>query len=164
MATTLTREQLATDLETIAQAALTVEDLMTSIVGRLQQYLPHYNWVGFYMIEKSAESGVDPVLVLGPYVGAPTTHTRIPLNQGICGAAVTSGNTVVVDDVQSDPRYLACSIETKSEIVVPVRVKGEIVGELDIDSHESAAFSEEDRAFCEYCARLVGEYLESTTG
>jgi L-methionine (R)-S-oxide reductase len=164
MATTVTREQLATDLQTMAQSALTVEDLMTDIVGRLQQYVPHYNWVGFYMIEKSVKPGVDPVLVLGPYVGAPTSHTRIPLDQGICGAAVTTGDTVVVDDVQSDPRYLACSIETKSEIVVPVRVHGDIVGELDIDSHESAAFTPEDRSFCEFCARLVGEYLERTTG
>lgn len=163
MATTITREQLATDLQTMAQAAPSVEDLMTDIVGRLQQYLPHYNWVGFYMIEKSVLPGVDPVLVLGPYVGASTTHTRIPLNQGICGAAVTTGNTVIVDDVTSDPRYLACSIETKSEIVVPVRVHGDIVGELDIDSHEPAAFGTEDRAFCEFCARLVGEYLERTS-
>lgn len=147
----------------MSQTALTVDDLMTSIVGRLQQYVPHYNWVGFYMVEKSAMPGVDPVLVLGPYVGAPTTHTRIPLNEGICGAAVTTGNTVVVDDVNSDPRYLACSIETKSEIVVPIRVHGEIVGELDIDSHEPAAFTDEDRRFCEYCARLVGEYLERTS-
>ena len=163
MATTQTREQLAADLRVMAQSAPSVEDLMTDIVGRLQQYIPHYNWVGFYMVEKSALPGVDPVLVLGPYVGAPTQHTRIPLNQGICGAAVTSGNTVVVDDVNSDPRYLACSLETKSEIVVPVRVHGEIVGELDIDSHEPSAFGEEDRQFCEQCARLVGEYLERTT-
>ena len=162
MATTATREQLSADLKRLADSALSVEDLMTDIVGRLQQYVPHYNWVGFYMIEKSALPGVDPVLVLGPYVGAPTSHTRIPLNEGICGAAVTSGNTVVVDDVNADPRYLACSLETKSEIVVPIRMRGEIVGELDIDSHEPVAFTEEDRRFCEYCARLVGEYLERT--
>lgn len=163
MDATITREQLASELKTIAPAAPSVEDLMTDIVGRLQQYVPHYNWVGFYMVEKSALPGVDPVLVLGPYVGTPTSHTRIPLDQGICGAAVTTRQTVIVDDVNADPRYLACSLETKSEIVVPVRVKGEIVGELDIDSHELAAFSEEDRRFCEYCARLVSEYLERTT-
>ena len=73
---------------------------------------------GFYKIEKG-DVAEGPVLVLGPYVGAVTPHTRIPLNQGICGAAATTGRTVVVDDVASDPRYLACSIETKSEIVVP---------------------------------------------
>ncbi len=66
------------------------------------------------------------MLVLGPYVGAVTPHKRIPLNQGICGAAVSSGQTVVVDDVNADPRYLACSIETKSEIVAPVTVKGKV--------------------------------------
>jgi GAF domain-containing protein len=163
MATTLTRDQIATELKAMAQAAPSVQDLMTDIVGRLQQYLLHYNWVGFYMVEKSLLPGVDPVLVLGPYVGAPTTHTRIPLHEGICGAAVTSGNTVVVDDVSSDSRYLACSLETKSEIVVPIRVHDEIVGELDIDSHEPAAFGDEDRTFCEFCARLVGEYLERTS-
>ena len=76
---------------------------------------------------------------------------------------MTSGNTVVVDDVNADPRYLACSLETKSEIVVPVRVHDEIVGELDIDSHEPAAFGDDDRRFCEFCARLVGEYLERTS-
>lgn len=163
MATIVTREQLAADLKTMEQVAPGVENLMTDIVGRLQQYRPHYDWVGFYMIEKSAVPGVDSVLALGPYVGTPTSHTRIPLNQGICGAAVTTGNTVVVDDVSSDPRYLACSVETKSEIVVPIRVHGEIVGELDIDSHDPAAFGDEDRYFCEYCAKLVGEYLERTT-
>ena len=163
MTTTLTREQLAAELKVLAQSAPSVEDLMSTIVGRLQQYLPHYNWAGFYIVEKSAMPGVDPVLVLGPYVGAQTPHTRIPLNQGICGAAVSTGNTIVVDDVNSDPRYLACSLETKSEIVVPIRLRGEIVGELDIDSHDLAAFGEEDRRLCELCARLVGEYLERTT-
>ncbi len=160
---TVTHEQLSAELTTLAAASPSVEDLMTTIVGRLQRWMHHYNWVGFYMVEKSLMPGVDPVLVLGPYVGATTPHTRIPLNQGICGAAVTAGNTIVVDDVNSDPRYLACSIETKSEIVVPVRVRGEIVGELDIDSHRPAAFGPEDRALVEHCARLVGEYLERTT-
>ena len=74
-----------------------------------------------------------------------TPHTRIPLNQGICGAAASSGQTVVVDDVAKDPRYLACSLETKSEIVVPVFAQGKVVGELDIDSHFPAAFTREDQ-------------------
>ena len=100
------------------------------------------------------------MLVLGPYVGADTPHKRIPLNQGICGAAASSGQTLVVDDVKSDPRYLACSIETRSEIVVPVIVKGKVVGELDIDSHDAAAFGEEDRKLVEHCANLVGQALE----
>ena len=156
------QQHLAKELTTLAEAAASVEDLMSVIVGRLQERLSYYNWVGFYMIEKG-RLGEEPVLVLGPYVGAVTPHTRIPLNQGICGAAASSGRTVVVDDVNADPRYLACSIETKSEIVAPIVVKGEVVGELDIDSHTPAAFKADDRQLVEHCARLVGLYLERTT-
>ncbi len=159
---TVTQRQLADELTTIAQAAESVDDLMSIIVGRLQERLSHFDWVGFYMIEKG-KIGEEPVLVLGPYVGAITPHTRIPLNQGICGAAASSGQTVVVDDVNADPRYLACSLETRSEIVTPIFVNGNVVGELDIDSHTPAAFGEDDRKLVEHCARLVGSYLEKTT-
>ncbi len=136
---------------------------MTTIVRRLKDRLSKYNWAGFYMIEKDA-SGEPPMLVLGPFVGADTPHKRIPLHQGICGAAASTGETVIVDDVNADPRYLACSIETRSEIVVPVYVHGEVVGELDIDSHTPSAFDEKDRELCELCARLVSEYLERARG
>ena len=149
-------------MQHVADSAPSLDDLMTEIVERLQRHMSKYNWVGFYMIERPSIG--DPVLVLGPYIGAPTTHTRIPLHQGICGAAASSGNTLIVDDVASDPRYLACSIETKSEIVVPVRAHGEVVGELDIDSHSPAAFSSEDRSLCELAAALVGRYMESGRG
>ena len=91
-----------------------------------------------------------------------TPHTRIPLNQGICGAAASSGKTVVVDDVSKDPRYLACSLETKSEIVVPVFVKGHVAGELDIDSHFPAAFGAEDKELVQFCAEVVGKKLEQS--
>ncbi len=156
------QQDLAKELTVLANAAASVEDLMSVIVGRLKERLPHFDWVGFYMIEK-AGIGEDPVLVIGPYVGAITPHTRIPLNQGICGAAASSGRTVIIDDVNADPRYLACSLETKSEIVVPIVVKGEVVGELDVDSHTPAAFTADDRQLLEHCARLVGVYLEKTT-
>jgi len=155
------QEQLAREIDTLANASESVDDLMSVIVGRLQERLSHFNWVGFYMIEKG-RPGEDPMLLLGPYVGAETPHKRIPLNQGICGAAVTHGETLVVDDVNADPRYLACSIETKSEIVVPIFVKGAVVGELDIDSHQPAAFTSDDRKLVEHCATLVGRYLEKT--
>ena len=156
------QQELAKELTKLAEAAESVDDLMSIIVGRLQERLGHYDWVGFYMIEKG-RLGEAPVLVLGPYVGAVTEHKRIPLNQGICGAAASTGHTLVIDDVSKDPRYLACSIETKSEIVAPIRVKGEVVGELDIDSHTPAAFTPDDRQLVEHCARLVGQYLERTT-
>jgi L-methionine (R)-S-oxide reductase len=132
------------------------EFLMRRVCEQLAQ-LPHFNWVGFYML---AQEACKKVLYLGPFVGAPTPHVRIPLHEGICGAAVSQGQTIVVDDVNSDPRYLACSLETKSEIVVPIRVRGEIVGEIDIDSHTHAAFGSEERALVERCAELVGRALE----
>ena len=91
-----------------------------------------------------------------------TPHTRIPLNEGICGAAASTGKTVVVDDVTKDPRYLACSLETKSEIVAPIFVRGNVVGELDIDSHFPAAFALEDQTLVERCAAIVGAKLEKS--
>jgi GAF domain-containing protein len=135
----------------------TADELMKGITLLLNKEMLKYNWVGFYMLEPGAD---PPMLVLGHYQGAMTPHTRIPLNQGICGAAASSGKTVVVDDVNSDPRYLACSLETKSEIVVPVFARGKVAGELDIDSHFPAAFGAEDRALVEYCAELVSKRLE----
>lgn len=153
--------QLAQELDRVAEGARSVEELMSVIVARLMERLPKYDWVGFYMIEKG-RGGAPDMLVLGPYIGAPTPHKRIPLDQGICGAAASSGQTVVVDDVSLDPRYLACSIATKSEIVVPVYAKGRVVGELDIDSHSLAAFDADDRRLVEHCAELVGRQLEKT--
>ena len=153
-------QTLADELTNLANSADNAEHLMTMIVERLQELMPHYNWVGFYMLDE-AGNGAEPMLALGPYVGADTPHKRIPLQQGICGAAVSSAQTVVVDDVNSDPRYLACSLETKSEIVAPVFVKGKVIGELDIDSHQLAAFTADDRQLVEHCASLVGRYLET---
>jgi L-methionine (R)-S-oxide reductase len=152
-------QEVQKDVDQLAASVHSPEELMSSIVKLLHQKMLKYNWVGFYMLERSAR---PPVLVLGPFEGAMTPHTRIPLNQGICGAAASSGKTVVVDDVSADPRYLACSLETKSEIVVPVFVKGRVVGELDIDSHFPAAFSAADRDLVEYCASLVGTHLEQS--
>ena len=87
-----------------------------------------------------------------------------PSSQGICGAAVCLGETVVVDDVHADPRYLSCSLKTKSEIVVPVYARGKVVGEIDIDSHQPAAFTEADRSFLEEVARIVGRFIEEPPG
>ena len=132
------------------------QELLQQLSTAIHATLPKYNWVGFYMLDPADSS----MLVLGPYTGAATPHTRIPVTEGICGAAVAQGETVIVDDVNSDPRYLSCSIETKSEIVAPIWVHGTIVGEIDIDSHTAAAFGIEDRAFVERCAELIGNYLE----
>ena len=153
--------ELTNQLNALAASATSAQQLMEGITKLLHQKMLRYNWVGFYMLEK--DGGAD-VLVLGPFRGAATPHTRIPLNQGICGAAASSGETVVVDDVGSDARYLACSLETKSEIVVPIFAGRRVAGELDIDSHVPAAFGAEDRRLCEHAARLVGRWLEAHAG
>ena len=107
-----------------------------------------------------ADTNDENILVLGPFHGAPTEHVSIPVTEGICGAAVAQGETVIVDDVSTDSRYLACSLETRSEIIVPIRANGKIVGEIDIDSHALNAFSAEDRSFLENCAEVLGQFLE----
>jgi L-methionine (R)-S-oxide reductase len=151
-------EEVRNELTEVAERSRSAAELMQSVVKLLHDRMLKYNWVGFYLLEPGAE---PPVLVLGAFEGAMTPHTRIPLNQGICGAAASSGQTVVVDDVNKDPRYLACSLETKSEIVVPVFAHGKIVGELDIDSHFHAAFTPEHQALVQYCAQLVGQKMEA---
>ena len=139
-----------------AATAASLEALQTVIVTATPQQLPHYSWTGFYMLDPA-----DPeTLVLGPYTGDPPPHVRIPVTQGICGAAVATGQTVIVDDVNADPRYLSCSIKTKSEIVVPIYAHNRVIGEIDIDSHDPAAFTEADRTFLEAAAQIVGAYIE----
>lgn len=151
-------DEVRKELDHMNSQAISADQLMKNITLLLNEHMLKYNWVGFYMLDPTAD---PPMLVLGHFQGAMTPHTRIPLNQGICGAAASSGKTVVVDDVRTDTRYLACSLETKSEIVVPVFKHGRVAGELDIDSHFGAAFAAEDRELVEYCARLVGARLET---
>src|SRR5271168_3251800 len=152
-------EGVRNEITALAAAAPTARDLMQGACKLLHDRMLKYNWVGFYMLEPGAK---PPMLVLGAFEGAMTPHTRIPLNQGICGAAASSGQTVVVDDVRKDSRYLACSLETKSEIVVPVFVHGKVAGELDIDSHFPAAFTPADQDLVQHCAALVGKKLETS--
>ncbi len=152
-------EEVRSEIDGLAESLPTAQRLMQAMVKLLHDRMLKYNWVGFYLLEPGAQ---PPMLVLGAFEGAMTPHTRIPLNQGICGAAASSGLTVVVDDVSKDPRYLACSLETKSEIVVPVFVHGKVVGELDIDSHFPAAFTAEHQALVQHCAMLVGKKLETS--
>src|SRR5579872_7612708 len=153
-------EEVRSEIDGLAESLPTAQRLMQAMVKLLHDRMLKYNWVGFYLLEPGAQ---PPMLVLGAFEGAMTPHTRIPLNQGICGAAASSGQTVVVDDVNKDPRYLACSLETKSEIVVPVFVNGNVVGELDIDSHFPSAFTSEHQELVQHCAMLVGKKLEKTT-
>ncbi len=118
-------------------------EVLQSVVDVLHDRVGRYSWIGIYLVD-----GDD--LVLGPWKGPQATeHVRIPVGQGVCGAAAASGQTEVVDDVNADPRYLACFPSTRSEIVVPIAHKGRVVGEIDIDSDRPAAFGDEDREFLE---------------
>ncbi len=127
-------------------------EAMTRAVEILKNRVPTYTWVGVYLV-----SGEE--LVLGPFLGKPSPHTRIPIGRGICGAAASEKQTIVVDDVNSDPRYLACSLETRSEIVVPIMRGRFVIGEIDIDSDVPAAFGDRDRAMLEEVAGVLAEKL-----
>ena len=146
------RDGLMTALQSAIAAAPAPESAMQQAVRLLKDAIPHYSWVGIYVIEGDE-------LVLGPYLGKPSPHTRIPLGRGICGAAATEKATIVVDDVNADPRYLACSIETKSEIVVPIMRGDRVLGEIDIDSDQPAAFGEDDRVLLEAIAPALAQRL-----
>jgi GAF domain-containing protein len=142
---------LASVKTSIAQAP-TPDDAMRQAVTILKHQMPDYSWVGIYLMD-----GED--LVLGPFLGKPSPHTRIPLNQGICGAAAANKKTIIVDDVDADPRYLACSLETRSEIVVPIIRGSTVLGEIDIDSDKKAAFGSADRDLLESVAALLARKL-----
>lgn len=144
--------------ESAVRGAAAVSDATTAhkfldwAVEALTLKLPLYDWAGVYLVRGDE-------LVLQCYRGAPSPHTRIPIGHGICGAAVAEEQTIVVSDVHSDPRYLACSIDTRSEIVVPIRLGDEIVGEIDVDSHSPDAFDDDDRLFLERLAEHMGHAL-----
>ena len=124
------------------------ERAMAAAVATLKRRMRDYSWVGIYLLDGNE-------LVLGPFEGKPSPHIRIPLGRGICGAAASEKATIIVDDVNADPRYLACSIETKSEIVVPIMAGGDVLGEIDIDSDRPAAFSAADKTLLEGVAALL---------
>jgi putative methionine-R-sulfoxide reductase with GAF domain len=127
-------------------------EVLQKTVDVLHDRFEGYSWVGIYLVE-----GDD--LVLGPWRGPEATeHVRIPVGQGICGAAAASGVTEVVDDVNADDRYLACFASTRSEIVVPIAYERRVVGEIDIDSDVPAAFGADDKSFLERVALLVSPH------
>ncbi|HOB54833.1 MAG TPA: GAF domain-containing protein [Defluviitoga tunisiensis] len=130
----------------------TKEEVMQRIVELLSERIDYYNWVGFYLVDNKDKG----LLTLGPFVGEPTEHEKIKFGQGICGQAASSKKTFIVGDVTKEENYLSCSPKTKSEIVVPIfDKKGNIVGEIDIDSHQKDAFDQDDKLFLEEIARLI---------
>jgi L-methionine (R)-S-oxide reductase len=153
-------EQLLREFHDLARTAPNADVLMQTIAERLHESMPRYNWVGFYLVDP-ADAGV---LIIGPYMGSFTPNLRIPLNTGLCGAAASTGQTVVVDDVSRDKRYLAGSSLVKSEIVVPIFAGKKLKGELDVESYFLATFKKIEQNFIEGCANVVAKYLLRDTG
>ena len=133
-----------------------VEDRLQRVCELLKAQVPHYNWVGFYFRDGNKEE-----LLLGPFAGEPTEHTRIPFGKGICGQVALTGKNFVVPDVSAQDNYIACSLTVRSEIVVPLFVKGQNVGQIDIDSNTPDPFGEEDERFLEFVNAKVAEILEN---
>jgi len=154
---TMTPIDVMTDIERAVEGAADSAAAMDRAVQTLKDRVPDYTWVGIYLLEGDE-------LVLGPFRGKPSPHTRIPLGRGICGAAATEKQTIIVDDVNADPRYLACSLETKSEIVVPIMTGARVLGEIDIDSDRLAAFTSADRALLERVAALIASRITADAG
>lgn len=131
-----------------------VDERLLSICEVLESNVPYYNWVGFYF-----RNGDKEELKLGPYVGAPTDHTIIPFGKGICGQVAVSNKNFVVPDVSAQDNYIACSITVKAEIVIPIFVNGENIGQIDIDSNTPDPFTEDDERFLEFVCEQVASIL-----
>jgi GAF domain-containing protein len=128
------------------------EDKLLQICALLESNVAHYNWVGFYFANHESQT-----LHLGPYVGAPTDHTVIPFGKGICGQVAVSNNNFVVPDVAAQDNYIACSFTVKSEIVVPLFVNGQNIGQIDIDSNTLDPFTTEDERFLEFVNEQIAK-------
>ncbi len=142
-------EQLLGQTKTIIREAADREEAMQHICALLHREVPHYDLVGFYMVDPLSEKQ----LVLGPYAGPPTEHIRIAFGQGICGQAAETRKTFIVDDVTKESNYLACSPSVRSEIVVPLIQGDELIGEIDIDSHTKSAMGSSDKKLLEAIAK-----------
>lgn len=144
--------QLDVQTDEILKGDNTPTEKLQSICNLMVDNVSCYDWFGFYM----TDSVDDKMLVLGPFTGEPTDHVRIPFGKGICGQAAQTGSTFLVDDVAKENNYLSCSINVKSEIVVPIIKNGKVIGELDIDSHKAGAFDLYDKMFLEsICNKLL---------
>lgn len=149
------QKEILLELQSYAGTAATAQALMERIAAVLHEKMTRYNWVGFYLIDP-ADAGY---LIVGPFAGSFTPNARFPVTTGLCGAAATSGQVIVVQDVSKDPRYLAGSSMVKSEIVVPIFVNKKLAGELDIESYFADTFNKTEQEFIEACAGVVANYL-----
>lgn len=149
-------KELLLEFRNYAVVAPTAKALMERIAKVLHEKMTRYNWAGFYLVDPT-----DPgFLIVGPFVGSFTPNARIPLHTGLCGAAATRGQVIIVQDVSADPRYLEGSSLVKSEIVVPIYVKKRLAAELDVESYFANTFTPMEREFVEACANVLAGYLE----
>lgn len=140
--------------EKIKAQNLSDDKLFSATVELLKAEIDHYDWVGIYILDNQ-----NKILVLGPFTGKPTEHTRIPVGKGVCGQVAESKQTMIVQDVTKQDNYIACSLDVQSEIVVPILKNGVFVAEIDIDSHAFAPFSKEDDQFLSAIAEQLAEYF-----
>lgn len=149
------KEKLVTSTENILDRDVTRHEKLFAICELLADEVPTFNWVGFYMADPSGKEE----LVLGPFVGASTDHTRIPFGKGICGQVALSHETFVAQDVHAQDNYLSCSIDVQSEIVVPIMKDDVFVAQLDIDSHTRDSITiEQQETLEEICDMLADEF------
>jgi L-methionine (R)-S-oxide reductase len=146
---------LLADFDSYTRRANTTASLMQHLSDRLHEEMGRYNWVGFYLMEAPDFQA----LVVGPYAGSFQPTPRIPLDKGLCGAAATTGKSVVVNNVAADPRYLGSDM-VKSNMVAPVFVQKRVVAEICIESYFTDTFTAAEQTFVESCAALVGRYME----
>ena len=139
---------------TLISNSSVINDTLLSICELLKETVSYYDWVGFYFRDGNTET-----LKLGPYAGAPTDHTTIPFGKGICGQVAVSNQNFVVPDVNAQDNYISCSINVKSEIVIPLFVDGENIGQIDIDSNTTDPFSEADERFLEFVCQSIATLL-----
>jgi L-methionine (R)-S-oxide reductase len=131
------------------------ETVLLEITQLLKTEVYHYDWVGFYILNKKTDQ-----LELGPYSGKATEHTQIPIGKGVCGQVAVSNATMIVQDVSQMENYISCSIDVQSEIVVPIIKNGKFVAEIDIDSHSPAPFTEDDKFLLEEICKLLDVLFE----
>jgi|SRR5690554_1991278 GAF domain-containing protein len=140
-------------IDSIFNSSESRDEKLQKICQLLRNEIPHYDWVGFYF-----NNGEKPELKLGPYSGAPTDHVIIPFGKGICGQVAVTDKTFVVPDVMAEDNYLSCSIQTKSEIVVPIFKDCKNIGQIDIDSHQIDPFTENDVELLKYVCEKVSKF------
>jgi len=152
----MTLEELKPKIKSIiSEENQSRDELLLKICKILEAHIEYYNWVGFYF-----KNGDKDELKLGPYVGEPTDHIIIPFGKGICGQVAMSNQNFVVSDVAAQDNYIACSITVKAEIVIPIFVNGENIGQIDIDSNTPDPFSKADERFLEFVCNQVANILD----